>query len=980
MPNRVVGHVAIDPNNSSTAYATFGGFGVPAGQHVWKTLNLAGGATTWVAAGTGLPDVPTNAFVIDPRNSNNLYAGTDIGVYSSIDGGNSWQPYGTGLPRVAVFGLDIQSTARVLRAATHGRGMWEIAIDGTPSGLLAITNVSIIPGPGGNGNAFIEPGERGQITVQVANNGTAGATGISVTVTSLNSNVALTTATASIADLAPGANGVTSVPLTFEVPSTTPCGAGAKLTISVNWNGATLPRIKSVTVGLGAPASTSSTFTYSGPPAAIPDNNIATGVTVPLTVSGISGSVSSVKLVIDGSSCNATAGSTTVGINHTYVGDLSITLISPSGTAVQLTPINGNVAGVNFCGTTFDDNASTAWTAATTAQNPYTGSFRPFVPLSTFLGETANGTWQLKVVDGGPADTGSVRAFSIVVTGSSCAAPCPALSVSPATLPNASAGTPYSQTLTAAGGVGPYSFATASPLPLGITLSSSGLLSGTTTQTGSFPISATATDFYGCSVTVNSTLVLSCPTITVAPSTLPAPEVGVLYSQTITASGGAGTTTFASTGTLPPGLTLNAASGVLSGTPTTAGPFPFSVTATDASGCTGSTSYSVVVNKSNPLVTWANPADITYGTALSATQFNATANVGGSFAYSAATGTVLAAGSAQSLSVTFTPTDAANYNNATRAVVINVLRAALTIAADSKSKVYGTANPLLTVSFSGFVNGDTPASLTGTLSATTSAVQTSGAGTYPILVGGVSSPTNYTIAFVPNVLTVTKAPLTVRADDKSNYYGDPVPALTASYTGFVLTDVAATSLTGRPLLSTAATPSSPAGTYAITISAATLASANYAFTFVNGTLTIDGPQDAIRRAKADLTTLRASSTVKQTNDRLDRAIGDLAGALDAKRWLDTSHLPSAEGSTVFQQAKGAVTELTAIIADKNPGISTVEVQASVNRIVGAVRGLAVIAVGSVNSDIQAGDALIAQSKYEAGIEKYRVTWQAAMPK
>ena len=973
MPVRVVGRVAIDPNNSNIAYATFGGFGVTAGQHVWKTLNLAGGATTWVPAGTGLPDVPTNAFVIDPRNSSNLYAGTDIGVYSSIDGGNSWQPYGTGLPRVAVFDLDIQSTARVLRAATHGRGMWEIAIDGTPSGLLAITNVSITPGPGGNGNAFIEPGERGQISVQVANNGTAGATGITVTLSSLNSNVALTSATVPIADLAAGGSGVTSVPLTFNVPTTTTCGAGAKFAISVNWAGATTPRTKSVSYALGAPGSTSSTFTYAGPPVAIPDNNAA-GVSVPLAVSGISGAVSSVKLTIGGSACSTAIGSTTVGIDHTFVGDLALILISPSGTAVQLTPVSSN-AGVNFCNTTFDDSASVVWTASSPAQN---ASYRPFAPLSTFAGDTANGTWQLKVVDGGPADIGSVRAFSITVTGSSCAAPCPVLSLAPAALPAGTAGSPYNQTLTATGGVAPYSFATSSPLPSGITLNSSGLLSGTTTQTGSFPITATATDFYGCSVTTNYTLVVRCPTIAVAPATLPAPTVGVLYSQTITASGGVGTYTFSSTGTLPPGLTL-ATGGLLSGTPTTAGPFTFSVTATDTAGCTGSASYSVTVNKGNPVVTWTNPADITYGTALGATQLNATANVGGTFAYSAAAGTVLAAGAAQSLSVTFTPTDAANYNNAVRTVVINVLRAALTIAADSKSKVYGTANPPLTVSYGGFVNGDTPSSLTGTLSVTTSAVQTSGAGTYPILVGGVSSA-NYTITFVPGVLTVTKAALTVRADDKSNYFGDPVPALTASYSGFVLTDTFASSVTGQPLLSTTATASSMAGTYPISISVGTLASANYAFTFVNGTLTIGGPQDAIQRAKADLTTLRASSTEKQTNDRLDRAIGDLADALEAKRWIDTSHLPSAEGSTVFQQAKNAVTDLAAIIADKNSGVSAAEVQASIDRIVRAVRGLAVIAVGSVDSDIQAGDSLIAQGKYESGIERYRVAWQAAVSK
>ena len=72
--------------------------------------------------------------------------------------------------------------------------------------------------------------------------------------------------------------------------------------------------------------------------------------------------------------------------------------------------------------------------------------------------------------------------------------------------------------------------------------------------------------------------------------------------------------------------------------------------------------------KATPTITWATPADITYGTALGATQLNATASVPGTFVYTPAAGTVLNAGAAQTLSVTFTPTDAANYTTATATV------------------------------------------------------------------------------------------------------------------------------------------------------------------------------------------------------------------------------------------------------------------------------------------------------------------------
>ena len=93
-----------------------------------------------------------------------------------------------------------------------------------------------------------------------------------------------------------------------------------------------------------------------------------------------------------------------------------------------------------------------------------------------------------------------------------------------------------------------------------------------------------------------------------------------------------------------------------------------------------------------PTITWANPANIVYGTALSATQLDATANVPGTFAYTPAAGTVLTAGNDQTLSVTFTPTDTTDYTTATATAFINVLQATPTITwANPANIVYGTA-------------------------------------------------------------------------------------------------------------------------------------------------------------------------------------------------------------------------------------------------------------------------------------------------
>jgi hypothetical protein len=133
-PATGVGRIAIDPNNKNVAYVCFNGFGTPTSPiaHVWKTTNLAAAdGVKFIPVSAGLPDVPVNAIAIDPVTfstpcgSSDVYVGTDVGVFYSPDGGSSWSAYGSGFPHAAVFGLEIQNPSRVIRAATHGRGLYE---------------------------------------------------------------------------------------------------------------------------------------------------------------------------------------------------------------------------------------------------------------------------------------------------------------------------------------------------------------------------------------------------------------------------------------------------------------------------------------------------------------------------------------------------------------------------------------------------------------------------------------------------------------------------------------------------------------------------------------------------------------------------------------------------------------------------------------------------------------------------------------
>ncbi|HEX8264950.1 MAG TPA: FG-GAP-like repeat-containing protein [Pyrinomonadaceae bacterium] len=124
LPNRFVTRILIDKDNSNTVYVALGGF---TGDNLWRTTN---GGTNWQdITGTGLPNVPIRGIARHPNNSNKLYIGTEIGVFTTENGGSTWSVVIDGPTNVSVDELTFMSNSTILLAATHGRGIWTANVE-----------------------------------------------------------------------------------------------------------------------------------------------------------------------------------------------------------------------------------------------------------------------------------------------------------------------------------------------------------------------------------------------------------------------------------------------------------------------------------------------------------------------------------------------------------------------------------------------------------------------------------------------------------------------------------------------------------------------------------------------------------------------------------------------------------------------------------------------------------------------------------
>lgn len=126
LPNRAVTDIIFSATEPGTLYITYSGFYT---DHVFKSTDLG---ETWASIGEGLPDIPHNALALHPEDERTIFVGTDLGMFVTVDGGDSWSVFNEGLPRVAIVDLEVHRQSGMLRAATHGRSMFERGIGGEP--------------------------------------------------------------------------------------------------------------------------------------------------------------------------------------------------------------------------------------------------------------------------------------------------------------------------------------------------------------------------------------------------------------------------------------------------------------------------------------------------------------------------------------------------------------------------------------------------------------------------------------------------------------------------------------------------------------------------------------------------------------------------------------------------------------------------------------------------------------------------------
>ncbi|SCB46735.1 Putative Ig domain-containing protein, partial [Rhizobium miluonense] len=551
------------------------------------TVNSATSITATAPAGTGTVDVRvTTVGGTSAVSAADQFTYVSVPTVSSISptagpaaGGTSLTLTGTGFSNAtavtfgatAATGFTVNSATSITATAPAGTGTVDVrvtTVGGTSAVSAAdqftyvsvptVSSISPTAGPAAGGTSLTLTGTGFSGATSVTFGATA-ATGFTVnSPTSITATVPAGTGTVDIRVTTAGGTSATSAADQYTyiaaptVSSISPNSGATAGGTSVTISGSNLTGATSVTFG----GTAASSFTV--------DSATSITATVPAHAAG----AADVAITTVGGTGTLVGGYTF--LNPPVAGNVSLTVAPNSANnSVPLSLSGGAAASVAVATQPTHGTATASGLSITYTPTPgYAGS-----DSFTYTATNAGGT-------SAPATV------SITVSA-------PTIAIGPSTLSAGAVATAYSQTITASGGTSSYTYAvTSGSLPAGLTLSpTSGLVSGTPTAGGTFNFIVTATDsstgtgpFTG---TQAYSLTIAAPTISVSPTTLSSGTVGTVYSQTITASGGTSSYTYAVTaGALPAGLSLSTG-GLVSGTPTAGGSFNVTITATDSSTGTG---------------------------------------------------------------------------------------------------------------------------------------------------------------------------------------------------------------------------------------------------------------------------------------------------------------------------------------------------------------------------------------------------------
>ncbi len=329
--------------------------------------------------------ITTDAMKLDVASPTLLEARNSILTASAASGGGAaertdiWAGFAT---RGMGFGATVTPSAITPITVVESFEMPNLTV-----GSVTVANENC---PDTNGSA--DPGETVQLAVQLNN--------------------PLPTATGATASIDGGgivsygtipANGSATQNIIYTVPADAECGSIINLAIEINSNYGLVTRIFPLQIGL--PTGQSAAVTNGSGNIAAPIPDVST-VDIPINVPE-TGPVGDINVK--------------VRLNHTFTGDLVISLIAPDGTTVALSSNRGGGgvnygSGANDCSgnfTIFDDSATNAIASGTA---PFAGSFRPEVPLSAFTGKQMNGIWKVRVTDTGTLDVGTVGCAQLEIS------------------------------------------------------------------------------------------------------------------------------------------------------------------------------------------------------------------------------------------------------------------------------------------------------------------------------------------------------------------------------------------------------------------------------------------------------------------------------------------------------------------------------------------------------------------------------------